>query len=109
MNPNHQLLLTGDYTQQSDTDSRHASSGEARDLVNRQQANEFYLPLAGVAAVNYTCPIAGGNDMETTSRTLKQKAIQQMKEFLLIALYLWLVFGLLVMYKSVILGEYHID
>lgn len=59
--------------------------------------------------MNYTCAIAGRNDMETTSRTLKQKAIEQMKEFLFIALYLWLVFGLLVMYKSVILGEYHID
>jgi hypothetical protein len=49
------------------------------------------------------------NDIETTSRTLKQKVIEQMKEFLFIALYLWLVFGLLVMYKSVILGEYQID
>lgn len=47
--------------------------------------------------------------MESTSRTLKQKAIGQMKEFLFIALYLWLVFGLLVMYKSVILNERHID
>jgi hypothetical protein len=47
--------------------------------------------------------------METKSRTLKQKVIEQMKEFLFIALYLWLVFGLLVMYKSVILGEYQID
>ena len=47
--------------------------------------------------------------METTSRTLKQKAIEQMKEFLFITLYLWLVFGLLIMYKSVILGEYRID
>ena len=47
--------------------------------------------------------------METTSHTLKQKAIEEMKKFLFIALYLWLVFGLLVMYKSVILGEYHID
>jgi len=45
--------------------------------------------------------------METASRTLKQKAIAQMKEFLLIVLYLWLVFGLLVMYKSVILATYH--
>jgi hypothetical protein len=47
--------------------------------------------------------------MDTTSRTLKQKVIQQMKEFLFIALYLWLVFGLLLLYKSVILGKYHID
>lgn len=47
--------------------------------------------------------------MDTTSRTLKQKAIEQMKEFLMIALYLFLVFGLLVVYKSMILAEQHID
>jgi len=46
--------------------------------------------------------------MQTTSRTLKQKAIEQMKEFYLIALYLWLVFGLFVVYKSEILAEQHI-
>ena len=46
--------------------------------------------------------------METTSRALKQKAIEQMKEFLLIALYLFLVFGLFVVYKSMILSEQHI-
>jgi hypothetical protein len=46
--------------------------------------------------------------METTSRTLKQKAIEHMKEFWVIALYLWLVFGLLVVYKSVVLAEHHI-
>ena len=46
--------------------------------------------------------------METSRRTLKQKAIEQMAEFLLIALYLFLVFGLFVMYKSVILSEQHI-
>jgi hypothetical protein len=43
------------------------------------------------------------------SRTLKQKAVEQMKGFLVIALYLWLVFSLLVVYKSVILAKYHID
>jgi hypothetical protein len=46
--------------------------------------------------------------MATTSSTLKQKAIEQMKEFSLIALYLWLVFGLFIVYKSVILADYHI-
>src|SRR5215469_1687363 len=46
--------------------------------------------------------------METSRRTLKQKAIEQMAEFLLIALYLFLVFGLFVLYKSVILSEQHI-
>ena len=32
-----------------------------------------------------------------------------MKEFLVIALYLWVVFGLFLLYKSVILAEEHID
>jgi len=46
--------------------------------------------------------------MEISTQTLKQRAIEQIKEFLLIALYLWLVFSLLIVYKSVILAEYHI-
>jgi len=43
--------------------------------------------------------------METSNRSLKQKAYSELKEFLLIALYLYVVFGLLLVYKSVILGE----
>lgn len=46
--------------------------------------------------------------MNSPSRSLKQKTIEQMKEFLLIALYLWLVFSLFIVYKSVILAEHHI-
>ena len=46
--------------------------------------------------------------MSTSSRTLKHIAFQQLKEFLLIALYLWVVFGLLVMFKSMVLAEHHI-
>ena len=46
--------------------------------------------------------------MATSSRTLKQIAYQQLKEFLVIALYLWVVFGLFVMYKSAILAEQQI-
>ena len=46
--------------------------------------------------------------MNTPSRSLKQKAIEQMKEFLFIALYLWLVFSLFIVYKSVILAEHQI-
>lgn len=46
--------------------------------------------------------------MGTSSRNLKQIAYRQLKEFLLIALYLWVVFGLLVMFKSVVLAEHHI-
>jgi hypothetical protein len=47
--------------------------------------------------------------MSGSATTLKQKAIHELKEFLLIALYLWVVFGLFVLYKSLILGEEHID
>lgn len=46
--------------------------------------------------------------MGTSSRNLKQLAYQQLKEFLAIAIYLWVVFSLLVMFKSVVLAEQHI-
>ena len=46
--------------------------------------------------------------MGTSSRTLKQIAYQQLKEFLVIALYLWVVFGLLVVFKSAVLAEHNI-
>jgi len=46
--------------------------------------------------------------MDTSSRTLKQIAYQQLKEFLAITLYLWVVFGLLVMFKSEILAQHNI-
>jgi hypothetical protein len=41
--------------------------------------------------------------------SLRQKAYHQFKEFLVIALYLWLVFGLLELHKSMILAEHHIN
>ena len=46
--------------------------------------------------------------MAASTGTLKQIAYQQLKEFLVIALYLWVVFGLFVMYKSAVLAEQHI-
>ena len=46
--------------------------------------------------------------MSDSNLTLKQKAYHEMKEFFVIACYLWLVFALLVLYKSVILSENHI-
>jgi hypothetical protein len=42
-------------------------------------------------------------------QTLKQKAWRELKEFLIISLYLWLVFSLFLIYKSVILAEEHIS
>ncbi len=47
--------------------------------------------------------------METSNRTLKQKIIQEMKKFFIVALYLWVIFALLIEYKAVVLAEQHID
>ena len=41
--------------------------------------------------------------------SLKQKAYKEIKAFYLIAFYLWVVFGLLVLYKSEILADKHIS
>lgn len=43
--------------------------------------------------------------MNEPNRTLKQRAYQELKEYLAITLYLWLVFGLFILYKSVLLSE----
>jgi len=47
--------------------------------------------------------------MAATDGTLKQRAYHELQEFLVIALYLWVVFGLFLLYKSVILNEEHIS
>jgi hypothetical protein len=46
--------------------------------------------------------------MNAPTRTLKQRAYRGMKEYLIISCYLWVVFGLFVLYKSVILAEHQI-
>ena len=43
------------------------------------------------------------------SQNLKHRAYHEMKEGLVIALYLWVVFGLLTIHKSMILAEHHIE
>ena len=43
------------------------------------------------------------------SQNLKHRAYHEMKEGLVIALYLWVVFGLLTIHKSMILADYHIE
>ena len=43
--------------------------------------------------------------MNEPNRTLKRRAYQELKEYLAITLYLWLVFGLFILYKSVLLSE----
>lgn len=47
--------------------------------------------------------------MGESKRTLKQKAAHELREYLVMSFYLFVVFSLLVLYKSVILAEYHID
>jgi hypothetical protein len=47
--------------------------------------------------------------MGTSNRTLKQKAYHEFKEMLVITIYLWVVFELLAIHKSVILAENHIN
>jgi hypothetical protein len=47
--------------------------------------------------------------MDTSSQTPKQRVFRELKEGLVITLYLWAVFGLLVLHKSIVLAEHHID
>lgn len=47
--------------------------------------------------------------MSDTKKNLKQRAAHQLREYLLISFYLWVVFAILVVYKSLILAEHHID
>jgi len=47
--------------------------------------------------------------MTGSGKSLKERAYRELKEFLVMTIYLWVVFGLLILYKSVILAEYDID
>jgi hypothetical protein len=47
--------------------------------------------------------------MDTSIRKLKHKAYHELKDGLVIALYLWVILGLLVLHKSMVLAENHID
>jgi hypothetical protein len=47
--------------------------------------------------------------MDASGRSLKNRAYHELKEYLAIAFYLWVVLGLFLVYKSVILNEEHIS
>lgn len=47
--------------------------------------------------------------MNTARTGLKSKALHEAKQFFWIFIYLWLCFGLFVLYKALILAEQHID
>jgi hypothetical protein len=51
----------------------------------------------------------GGDNMNAPTLTLKQRAYHGLKEFLVMTLYLWIVFALFLLYKSVLLDEQHIS
>ena len=45
----------------------------------------------------------------TRAAAIRQRAYHEFKEGLIIAFYIWVIFGLLVLHKSMILAEHHID
>jgi len=47
--------------------------------------------------------------MSSSDKNLKERAYRMLKEFFRITLYLWVVFGLLILYRSAILAKYDID
>ena len=47
--------------------------------------------------------------MNEAKQSVKQRAVHEMKEYLVLSFYLFAVFSLLVVYKSVILAENHIE
>jgi hypothetical protein len=54
-------------------------------------------------------PKGGIRSMNTARTGLKSKALHEAKKFFWIFIYLWLCFGLFVLYKALILAEQHID
>jgi hypothetical protein len=52
--------------------------------------------------------LPGDDNMNASKPTLKQKVWQGIKEYFVISLYLWVIFGLFVIYQSVILVEHDI-
>jgi hypothetical protein len=53
--------------------------------------------------------LGGGDTVNEVKRTLKHRIVHEVREYLVISLYLSVVFSLFVLYKWVILAEDHID
>jgi hypothetical protein len=47
--------------------------------------------------------------MATAGHSLKQRVYHGLREFLVIALYLWVIFALFEVYKAVLVSQYHIS
>jgi hypothetical protein len=52
---------------------------------------------------------AGESEEPEHRRNVKEKAKHQIKEFVLMFLYLWVVFGMLAAHESIVLAQHHID
>jgi hypothetical protein len=83
------------------------ATGDSTPPVPPQQETTNLPHARGIIIVLNT-GLPGDNNMNASKPTLKQKAWQGMKEYLVISLYLWLVFALFVIYQSVILAEHDI-
>jgi hypothetical protein len=53
--------------------------------------------------------VSAANPSSAASPSLKQRAVHEVREYLVIACYLFVVFSLLVVHKSLILAEHHIN
>jgi hypothetical protein len=47
--------------------------------------------------------------MTSSGKSLKERAYHELKEYLRMTIYLWIVFGLIIAYRTVILAEYNIN
>ena len=94
-------MLTSARFSNRNSSSLNGSKDEAR-----AQARLPRLAFLYHFALN-TRPL-GDDNMIPSKSTLKQKAWQGMKDYFIISLYLWLIFGLFVIYQSVILAEHDI-
>jgi len=59
------------------------------------------------AALSALYPVEVNCVATAAKKTLKEKFYEELKEFAAISLYLWLIFALFLMYKSMILAEEH--
>jgi hypothetical protein len=64
------------------------------------------LTTGPVSLTPVAVPRGGGN---MSKQNLKQKAYRELKEFVIITLYLTVVFSCFIAYKSIVLGKYKID
>ncbi len=53
---------------------------------------------------------AGGQgDKQASKRNFKERATDQLRDFALIFVYLWIIFGMLVVHESIVLSQHQID